>query len=437
MTLTEAAFWTKRLGIVAIGVVFIIAVIVVIAFNPGNAPIPPQYQTASCACTEKREEFLENVLSIPSYNLKDGSTPTYEVQTDTGKLDDNLPDIVNVYRYEDLGEYIDAQDRAKSLATAMGFEEGEIMRKFSSEYTWQDRVSQRSLRVNVGDLNFTFNTNTKKIKSIRAEKDLPSTDEAIVLAKRALNSLSLYLSGYDESRPLVYLIKIEDDGTYVQADSLLSADLIRVDFLRQFPLITIASNIVGAERMVSSLERRNMNAVIEKKNINGETIEIYSFKTYMTHQISNKSNVSVYVGPKNDDVKKLKEIYQIDYKVWDISEDSCGTYPLISASMAEEKIKNGEGSIVHLNYQNDEVSPYSPQEVKKFLITQVALTYYEGLLAQNYLQPVYYFSGEAELADGTRADFDIYYPAINYEIVTDKIVIEEAPVEPSKGLFSL
>ncbi len=380
---------------------------------------------------------MENVLTIPSYELKSESTPTYVVQTDTGKLDDNLPDIVNVYRYENLGEQINAQAKSKILAKAMGFNQDSIIRQLTSEYIWQDAPSQRGLRVNVRDLNFTFSTNVNKIKSIRSQADLPSEKEAIDEAKRALNTLGLYLSGFDEVTPLTFLIDINPDGTYSQADSLLSAELIRVDFLRKFPLITIPSNIQGAERMVSSLERRNMEAVVEEDTYNEERIDVYNFKTYMTHQISSKSNVSVYVGPENEEVDALKSIYQIDYKVWDIGVESCGTYPLISAAVAEEKIKNGQGSIVFLNYNNDEVAPYSPQEVKKFLITSVTLTYYEGLLEQKFLQPVYYFSGEADLADGTRADFDIYYPAINYAIVTDKIEIEAAPVDSGGGVFSL
>jgi hypothetical protein len=433
MTLTEAAFWSKRLGVIAIGLFAFIFLIVVIVYNPGNVELPPQYLTPNCACTQKADDFLKHALTIPSYEISPNSTPQYSIQTETGVLDDNLPDIVNVYRYTDLGEKINAQSLAKVLAAKMGFKAEEIRTLGTKEYIWQDFETQRAVRITVEDLNFTLTTNISKIRSARAAADLPSEEEAKRLAKSALSELGIYSSEFNDASPLTYLININDDGSYTEADSLLNAELIRVDFHKAFSLISIPSNIVGADRMIASLEKRNMAATVDKMTINDKTVEVYNFKTLLTHQNPNKSNVSVYVGPESKDFKKLKNIYQIDYKSWKIEPESCGTYPLISAAVAEEKIKNGEGSLVSLDKNGDEVAQYTPQEVKKFLITNIAITYYEGSIVQHFLQPVYYFSGEAELADGTRAEFVIYYPAINYDIVTDKIELKPAPVQDSTG----
>ena len=433
MTLTEAAFWAKRLGVIAIGFFAFIFLIALIVYNPGETELPPQYLTPNCACTNTSEEFLNNLLTIPSYEISPNSVPQYAVQTETGVLDDNLPDIVNVYKYTNLGEQINAQSRAKILAGKMGFKAEEMRRLEAKEYIWQDLATQRALRVTVKDLNFSLTTNISKIKSARAMADLPSEEEAKRIAKNALSELGLYLKSFNDVTPSAYLINIDENGEYTEADSLLNAELIRVDFLRAYPLISIASNIEGADRMRTSLERRNMTATIENMTINDKTVEVYNFKTLLTHQNPNKSNVSVYVGPASEDFKKLKNIYQIDYKTWEIIPESCGTYPLISAAVAEEKIKNGEGSLVYLNVNGDEVSKYTPQEIKEFLITNITITYYEGLIEQNFLQPVYFFMGEAQLANGERADFGIYYPAINYDIVTDKIELKQAPVQDNTG----
>jgi len=433
MTLTEAAFWIKRLGVIAIGVVAFIFLIVVIVYNPGKTELPPEYLTPNCACTNTAEEFLKNILSIPSYEISQNSAPSYAIQTETGILDDNLPDIVNVYKYTNLGEQINAQSSAKILAGKMGFKAEEIKKLGTKEYIWQDLTMQRALRITVRDLNFTLTTNISKIKSARASADLPSEEEAKRIAKNTLSELGLYLNTFNDVSPITYLININDDGTYSEADSLLNAELIRVDFFRAFPLISIPSNIEGADNMRTSLERRNMTATVDKTTVNDKTIEVYNFKTLLTHQNPNKSNVSVYVGPASEDFKKLKNIYQIDYRTWQIEPQSCGTYPLISAAVAEEKIKNGEGSLVYLNVNGDEVAQYTTQEVKEFLITNITITYYEGLVEQNFLQPVYFFTGEAQLTDGKRADFGIYYPAINYDIVTDKIELKQAPVQDSTG----
>jgi len=108
---------------------------------------------------------------------------------------------------------------------------------------------------------------------------------------------------------------------------------------------------------------------------------------------------------------------------------------LITPSTALQKIQNGEGSLVFLNANNDEVEEYIPQNVKKFNVMDIYITYYEGLFEQQYLQPVYMVEGQAVLADGSEADFHIYYPAISYETVGDKIELQKAPVEKSKGFL--
>jgi hypothetical protein len=201
-------------------------------------------------------------------------------------------------------------------------------------------------------------------------------------------------------------------------------------------MISIRTDIRGADSVVSALLRRNLTYEMGKTIINNESVEVYNFSTLLTYQNPVKSNISVYVGAENDSLKILKNIYQIDYKVWNIEPDHCGTYPLIDPSIAKDKVENGEGSIVFVNYDSDEVQPYTPQEISRFLVTSVNITYYEGLLEQKYLQPVYLFGGQAELKNGKWADFHIYYPAINYAIVGDKIELEETPIEEGNGLFS-
>ena len=65
------------------------------------------------------------------------------------------------------------------------------------------------------------------------------------------------------------------------------------------------------------------------KIVNERRVEMYNFSTLITHQNPVKSNVSVYVGPEDREQDKFNNIYQIDYRHWDIEEDSCGTYELV------------------------------------------------------------------------------------------------------------
>ncbi len=433
MTLTEAAFWTKRFGIIALIAGGVFFLVLMLLFTSKETTLPPEYLTANFACTEKREEFLEHKLEIPSIEVNPDSEMIFELQTDTGKVD-SLPNIVNVYKYTNLGQIINSQAEAKILAKKLGFDPEKVVRQGTTGYIWVDNETKRSLNVRARDLNFTMKTEHDKIRELRREIDLPTEKEAPSIATNALRSLGVLDQVYTDVQPTIHLIDINPDGSFSQAESLINAELIRVDFLRKVPMISIATNLEGSQQMVDSLTAKNLTFETGSKIVNDQRIEVFNFSTLMTYQYPVKTNISVYVGPKDDNTKILPNIYQVEYYTWSVESDSCGTYELLSPSLALQKIQEGEGSLVYLNSSGDEVAPYSPQSVNKFRVDNIYITYFEGQTEQQYLQPVYMVEGQAELKGGERADFFIYYPAINYGIVQDKIELPPAPVKESSLL---
>lgn len=434
MTLTEAAFWTKRFGIIALVAGFVFIFVLMLLFTSRETTLPPEYLTANFACTEKKEDFLKHKLEIPSLQINPDSEMIFELQTDTGKVD-SLPNIVNVYRYTNLGQIINSQGEAKILAKKLGFDPERLVRQGTTGYIWSDTTTQRSLIVRARDLNFTMKTDFEKIRRLRRDVDLPTEREAPSIATNALRSLGVLDQAYTEVQPTIHLIDINPDGSFSQAESLITAELIRVDFLRKVPMISIATNLEGAQLMVDSLTRKNLSYETGSSIVNDQRIEVYNFSTLLTYQYPVKTNISVYVGPKDDATKILPNIYQIEYNTWRIESESCGTYELISPSLALQKIQEGKGSIVYLNSTGDEVREYTPVSVNKFRVDNIYITYFEGLTEQQFLQPVYMVEGEAVLKGGERADFFIYYPAINYGIVQDKKELPQAPVK-EQGLLS-
>jgi hypothetical protein len=428
MTLTEATFWTKRFGIIAGIFIGVFVLIIVLLTLSEKITLPPEYLTSNFGCTETKEEFVGKELSIPSLELRSDSEKIYQLNTDSGKVD-SLPRIVNLYRYIILGQSLNSLGDAKLLAQQMGFDPEKVARMKTTDYLWVDNTTGRNLDIKARDLNFVMKTNVEKVREVNKNLDLPSEKEAPSIAINALRSLGLLDESYNSFPPTTHLIDINPDGTYTQAQSLLDAELIRVDFYRKVPMITIPTNIQGAKEMVDSLTKKNLSYEIDGKIVNDEKIDVYNFSTLVTYNNPVKSNISVYVGPQDDSVKKLPNIYQIEYTNWPIEETSCGTYELIAPSTALEKIQSGEGSLVYLNYNSDEVAEYIPQTVKKFIVDDIYITYYEGYIEQEFLQPVYMVEGQALMQDGSYADFHIYYPAINYGIVQDKVELPKAPQE--------
>lgn len=429
MTLTEAAFWTKRFGVIigAALLVFII-VILIILFSTQSKNMPVEYLSANFACTETKEEFLEHKLEIPALKIADGSEMLFEIETDTGKID-SLPQIINVYKFDNPTQSLSSQADAKTLAGKLDFEPEGMIRRGTTSYVWVDRDTGRTLEVFAKNLNFNLKTEASYIRKALEKGAMPTEQQAKSKAINTLRILGFSSSDYSAGNHTTTLIDVNPDGSFSQAASLSEAELVRVDLRRSKSMITISSNIQGAESMVTSLKRRLGEPTIETPIINDKKITVSTFQTNVTTLEPNKGDISIYVGVDRKE-NKLSDIYQIDYTYWPIQESACGTYELVSPQYAIQQVQEGKGSLVYLNNKNgDDVTEYIPKKVKKFIVLYINITYYESPTEQAYLQPVYVISGEAIFDNDTKGEFDFYYPAINYSSVQNRIVQQENTVE--------
>jgi hypothetical protein len=437
MTLTEAAFWTKRVGVI-VGVISLLFVIVVIIFSNSNQDLPPEYLTANYACTETAEEFLENRLEIPSLEVNSDSENIFEIQTDTGKVNSlsNL-EIINVHKYRVETQQLDNQIKAKSIASALGFDPEAIYRKGTTDYIWTSPVNSRSLNIDAKNLNFIMTTNSSYIRDISKELPVPTENEAIALAKNSIRKLQILGSDFnynDPSNITTYLIDINPDGSYSEAPSLADAELVRVDFHKSKPMISIKEGVENSAAMINTLDNNIGPATEDEIIVNERRIKIFNYSTVVTYQNPSLSNISVYVGPEDKNSETFKNIYRIDFTYWQLEQESCGTYELVSPTYALEKIQSGEGSLVYLNDKNgDEIEEYQPRSVNKYVIYNIDIAYYEPITQPLFLQPIYVVSGEAVFKNDTRGEFHFFYPAINYDIVKDKVDLPEAPTDDTSG----
>jgi len=438
MTLTEAVFWTKRAGVIIgiTGVIFVVIAIIVTSIN--SEDMPTEYLTASCACTETQEEFLEYKPEIPSLEINSDSENVFEIQTDTGKINDlSSLEIINVYQYEQKEQQLDSQLQAKEIASALGFEPEEIYRSGTKSYIWNDSTNSRSLEVNAKTLNFNMTTNSGYIRDVAKKNSLPTESEAIALGKNAIRRLGILGSDYnytEGSNITTYLIDINPDNSYSEASSLSEAELIRVDLNKTKAMISIKENVTNSQAIINSLNNNLGDAVEDEIIVNDERITVYNYSTIVTYANPSSSNISIYVGPKDENSDTLSNVYRIDFTYWPIETESCGTYELVSPAYALDKVQEGEGSLVYLNEINgDEIEDYEPKTVKKYIIYDIDVAYYESSTQPTFLQPIYIVTGETVFKDDTRGEFHIFYPAINYDIVHDRIEIKEDIIEEDSG----
>lgn len=443
MTLTEAAFWTKRFGVIAlVAIVVFFIVILIITLQPKQT-LPPEYLTANFACTEKREQFLNTArLEIPSLQLASGSEMVFEISTDTGKID-NFQRVVNVYQFDNPTQSLNSAGDAKALANRIGFAPEKMIRNGTKSYIWEDPVSGRTLEIQAKNLNFNLKTSVDVMKKVTNSSSVPTEQEAKTFAASALRTLGKYTNDYLSGTPKTTYIRIAPDGSFTRAASASEAHLIKVDFTRQKSLATIPSNLVGANDMVNNLTKRfSIKATKASQIINGERTEIFTFDTPVGLPNSQNSNISVYVGVENKPESQKQDIaipniYQIDYVYWPVDIEPCGTYELVSPQYALEMIQSGKGSLVYLYEKDgDYISEYQPRSVKKFIVNKdIFVVYYEAYDELPYMEPVYLISGEVIFTNDTKGEFEFYYPAINYDVVQDKIELPKPEVKESTSIF--
>jgi hypothetical protein len=112
---------------------------------------------------------------------------------------------------------------------------------------------------------------------------------------------------------------------------------------------------------------------------------------------------------------------------------------LISPADAIQKIQDGEGTLSYLVPQKDKdrIVSYQPKTIKKFIIYDITIVYYESPTESEFLQPVYTVTGDAYLENDEKADFIFYVPAINPDTVTNKVIIEDSTEVATDDLLKL
>lgn len=423
MTLTEAAYWTRRLGLVG-GILFFlfVAISVVIVIMDSVNPPDLSVLTPDFACTAMPDEFKKEQLVVPSLQMGSGQLQYIEIDTLTGKTE-QLPPVANVYRYNHPAPSLSAENKAKSIGEKLGFDPDAIRRRGTIQFYWPEDAYGRSLTVDANTLNYELKVNYKNSSALPKEKDLPTNEEAKNIARTFLSSNGWLLSDYGKEEPLFTLINIEPDGTFSMAATRSEAELIRVDFVRDAAFLKVPENIEQFEKIKSDLERNyeGYESEMEEVSFNGTSVNTYNFMTVVVNPELEKSNISVYVGTeysRKGEFDAPDEIYNVEYTAWEIQQDPCGKYPLKSTAQIADSIENGEASLVYLNDEDgDTVIPYRPRVATDLRITSVVLGYLDSPERQEYLQPIYIVKGTAIMENGSNGVFYYYIPAIDYEIL--------------------
>ena len=306
-------------------------------------------------------------LRLP--NLEITGDPEFLLETATGELP-SFDDRAEVVAMAPQKTTLLGEEKARELAQELDFGGSGTLSEDRKTLTFRDAPDQRTLAVNVVTLNFTLSTDISRIASLPKGRALSST-QAVEEGRAILSRLGLLKFGFDGGNQTSHFYAVEG-GTVVEVGSLSEAHFTEVSFFRSL-------TEVGSQT----------------RPIRPPDPTVGLIKLWITTQ------------QRPDILNTLA----ISYRAQEVEIDKSRveTYPLENVANAWERVQSGEGA-AYIELSG---------EISTVAITRIELAYFDDPIHQDYLQPIYVFSGVVRTQNGGEGEFVAYAPAVSSEWLSE------------------
>lgn len=306
-------------------------------------------------------------LRLPSLSVE--GNPSYLLETPTGELP-TFGSQTTVVATVPTQPTLLGEEKARTLARNLDFGgQGELSTD-KKTLTFRDTLDQRTLSVNVITQNFDLTTATSRIGT-QSKGKAPSGPEAVEKAQQTLDRLGLLKFGFEEGNQTTTFSTISG-GEPKKVSSTSEAQFTEVNFFRSLTGV--------AEESSPLLPPDPKDGLIR---------------------------VWVTTGLKPD----VNNILLISYRTQEteIDKNRTETYPLRNVSDAWEEIKERQG-IAYVGVSGT---------LRTITVTRITLAYFDDPTHQEYLQPIYVFSGVARNSNGQEGEFVAYVSVISEDWVKE------------------
>lgn len=371
MNLTKTAKYVKRFSkflILLVGVYYLFTLVIF----PGSTAI-------------FKAIFVKSVPTNPIYGQLDQlrfvqkntgeSSPEFILDTPNGKLPQDIPDRMKVYKFRPQQYSYLAGTNAIDEARTLGFNEENLVSDLKGTvYGWRNSLTTSTLSIDINSRVITINTNLTGKESYFTKGAITETS-AKETAKEIMESIYRFNDElYPEGDQKVTFGSYTNNRVRETTEEN-QAQVAMVDFYRsidEYP-------ILGQDP-----SRGLMRIVVRKQ--------------------SNKPD------PMNNPI--------LEAHYWEIDTETKSSYPIVPVSSAWNEVSKGKGIIVSVVPRSlDPFENYSPVQVDKIFVDNIYLAYYETNEYQAYLQPVYVFSGTYTTNGSQGGDIVLYYPAITADLI--------------------
>ncbi len=269
---------------------------------------------------------------------KDVPTLTYKLETVTGSLPTKLPDQYKVFFMPIKKPNLLAYDAAKKLATQMDFIT-DPTKLSETDYRWDlSEAVDSSLTMNIITGAFILDRKWQQDQNFLTATLYLTESQAVDSVYNYLSRLNLLSADLQTGTHNIQPLKA-DSGELTSAPSLSKAQFIRVNLFR------------------ASVDN-----------------------TKIVSPSPDKGLVSAVLAFQREDARQF---VHMDYNYFPVDLDQSASYPLITPTEAWTRMQNGGGYVA--SYR---------QGATSVTVRDVTLCYFDSDIPQQFLQPVYVFSGD-------------------------------------------
>lgn len=344
-------------------------------------------------------------LSELNYDYKENLF--FELNTISGRLPDDQFGIVYIYKFLEPVQSLTAKEDAIRLASELGYFKVPQVEN-SRKYKWSSLLGTRILTYDSLTKDVSIQTDLKKDPYLKLNHDILSNTE---IYKEQFKGFASGLTGtnfpddYNTGNATVEYLIFKDGKFEETIDASSRADYFKINLFRQVPI-----NIATGGEESTNTKSSGGTTIGGIDLTSGLDISNDSKKENYTYApVFNESpftgNINAIIAGDNVEVSNIVEF---NMAVHEINYEEVGAYKILSYEEAYNKLLNGEGSLVYIS----DFDKNKTKKVAKFSVNSSNLGYFESKEFDEYLLPIYVFSGIMTFDDESRADFYFYIPAI-------------------------
>ena len=343
-------------------------------------------------------------IKIPSLSLTSDSKPQYRLETEDGKLPE-FTNVAYVYKYKTPRQTLTSKEESIELAKALGFDT-EPEETTATELRWTSNQNSKVLVIDKITKSIKLSTDFSKPNDSR---DIKAFTPSTSVYENALKSyaVNVLTPDYKFAKTTSSYLVFNENGKLKKSISPDRTMVSLVNIYKRFELDP-HKQITADEITQNKIDQTKLIEVLGDSPKLNETRGIVGLNVPEQVYLLQSKNWEVdYDIEKDSGTNTLSTLTGFSSK-------KRGIYEIYNSSEAWDQLQNGNGSLTYLKKTDNDILDfdYVPMDVEAFEVYSISLKFYESPSLQEYLEPIYVFTGGAILKDNSKADFVMYIPAI-------------------------